>query len=75
MSGRKTFKVTAGISTEPQPGLFDGITSAFRAYQERKQQQREAAIKREQNIQQKITEIRAKSRSGVAKKAIVAEPQ
>lgn len=75
MSGRKTFNVNAGISTESQPGLFDGITSALQAYQERKRQEREAAIKREQNIQQKITQIRAKSRSGAVKKMIIAEPE
>jgi len=54
MSGQKTFNVTAGISTASQPGFFDGIASALQAYQERKRQEREAAIKREQDIQQKL---------------------
>ena len=49
MSGQKTFNITAGISTATQPGLFDGIASALQAYQERQRQEREAAIKKEQD--------------------------
>ncbi|MBD2625905.1 hypothetical protein [Trichormus variabilis] len=72
MSGRKTFNVTAGISTASQPGVFDGIASVLQAYQERKRQEREAAIRKEQDIQQKIAQIRS---GAAAKKIIVQKPQ
>ncbi|MEA5531945.1 hypothetical protein VB638_20615 [Dolichospermum sp. UHCC 0684] len=72
MSGQKTFNVTAGISTASQPGFFDGIASALQAYQERKRQEREAAIKREQDIQQKIAQFRS---GATRKKIVVQEPQ
>lgn len=72
MSGQKTFNV-AGIST--QPGLFDGVTSAIQAYQERKRQEKEAIIKKEQDIQRKIAEIRAKISGNSGKKIVVIQPQ
>jgi hypothetical protein len=72
MSGQKTFNVTAGISTASQPGFFDGIASALQAYQERKRQEREAAIKREQDIQQKIAQFRS---GATRKKIVVQEPE
>ncbi|MBD2392606.1 hypothetical protein RI030_01020 [Aphanizomenon flos-aquae NRERC-008] len=72
MSGQKTFNITAGISTATQPGLFDGIASALQAYQERQRQEREAAIKKEQDIQQKIAQFRSGANR---KKIVVEEPQ
>ncbi|MBD2136042.1 hypothetical protein H6F32_00220 [Anabaena sp. FACHB-1237] len=72
MSGQKTFNVS-GIST--QPSLFDGVTSAIQAYQERKRQEKEAIIKKEQDIQRKIAEIRAKISSNSHKKIVVVQPQ
>jgi hypothetical protein len=72
MSGQKTFNVTAGISTASQPSLFDGVASALQAYQERQRQERETAIKREQDIQQKISQFRS---GATRKKIVVQEPQ
>ena len=72
MSGQKTFNVTAGISTASQPSLFDGVASALQAYQERQRQERETAIKREQDIQQKIAQFRS---GATKKKIVVQEPE
>lgn len=83
MSGRKTFNVTGGISSTSEPGLLDPIAAvvsmtgrALQAYQERKRQEREAALQREQQIQQKIAQIRASIRSSSANsKIVVQQPQ
>ncbi|RCJ22393.1 hypothetical protein A6S26_21820 [Nostoc sp. ATCC 43529] len=83
MSGRKTFNVSGGISSTSEPGLLDGIAAvvsmtgrALQAYQERKRQEREAALQREQQIQQKIAQIRASIRSSSANsKIVVQQPQ
>ena len=72
MSGQKTFSVNAGISTGSQPGLFDGIASALQAYEKRQRQERETAIKREQDIQQKIAQFRS---GATRKKIVVQQPQ
>ncbi|WP_445636564.1 Chromosome segregation ATPase-like protein [Nostoc sp. DSM 114161] len=83
MSGRKTFNVTEGISSTSEPSLLDGIAAvvsmtgrALQAYQERKRQEREAALQREQQIQQKIAQIRTSIRSSSANsKIVVQQPQ
>lgn len=74
MSGRKTFNVAGGINTS-QPGLFEHITSAVQAYQERKRQEKEAAMRREQAIQQRIAEIRAKTASRSQKIVVQTPPE
>lgn len=51
MSGRKTFSI------------IDSVVGAIQAYQVRKRKEQEAAVTKEQNIQKRIAELRAKSSS------------
>lgn len=65
MSGRKEFEVTAGISSVVAAiGSVAAMpVNAYQAYQERVRKEQEAALKKEQEIQQKIAQIRSRPRS------------
>ncbi|MEG4595403.1 DUF1257 domain-containing protein [Microcoleus sp. F8_C2] len=65
MSGRKEFEVTAGISSvvAAMGSVAAMPVKAYQAYQERVRKEQEVALKKEQEIRQKIAQIRSRPRS------------
>ncbi|HLP91198.1 MAG TPA: hypothetical protein VK184_21790 [Nostocaceae cyanobacterium] len=78
MSGRKTYNLSGTSESDLLAGIGTVVSMtgrALQAYQERKRREKEAAIQKEQAIQQKIAEIRAGIRSqSAAGKVVVQTP-